>query len=271
MTQTSSSMPASARPLALVTGASTGIGREAARQLADRGHDLLVVAEEDRIHELVDELGPGGAAVRALQADLTTDAGNEALGAALAQAGRPLSVAVVNAGVGANGRFDQIPLEDDLRVVRLNVVSTVHVTKLAVHDMVARGAGRVLLTASIAAAAPGPHHATYAASKAFVHSFAEAIRVELAETGVSVTSLMPGPTDTAFFERADMLDTKVGAGPKDDVADVVRDGLEALFAGKDHVVAGSAKNRLQAAASGLLPDAAAAKVSAKQTEPGGAR
>jgi short-subunit dehydrogenase len=266
---TSTESSPTARPLALVTGASTGIGREAARQLAERGHDLVVVADEDAVRTVADELASSGARVHAVQADLTTTEGNDAVAAALLDLGRPLEVAVVNAGVGSNGRFDQIPLEDDLRVVRLNVVSTTHITKLAVRDMVARGRGRVLLTSSIAAAAPGPYHATYAASKAFVHSFAEAIRVELADTGVTVTSLMPGPTDTEFFERADMTDTKVGSGPKDDPADVVRDGLEALFAGKDHVVAGGRKNRLQTVASELMPDAVAAKAQAKQTEPGG--
>src|SRR4051794_26606455 len=207
---------AGARPLALVTGASTGIGREAARQLAARGHDLVVVADESLIHTVAAELATTGAAVHAVQADLTTSEGNEEVASALVDLGRPLEVAVVNAGVGSNGRFDEIPLEDDLRVVRLNVVSTVHITKIATRGMVQRGSGRLLLTSSIAASGPGPYHATYAASKAFVHSFAEAIRVELADTGVTVTSLMPGPTDTEFFDRADMNDTRVGQGPKDD-------------------------------------------------------
>jgi short-subunit dehydrogenase len=182
--------------------------------------------------------------------------------------GRPLAVAALNAGRGAHGRFDEIPLDDDLRVVQLNVVSTVHLAKLVVRDMVAHGGGRLLITSSIAATGPGPYHATYAASKAFGHSFAEALRAELAETGVVVTSLMPGPTDTEFFERADMQDTGVATGHLDDPADVARDGLEALFAGKDKVVAGARRNRVQAAASTVLPDTVAAKAQQRQTAPG---
>jgi short-subunit dehydrogenase len=136
--------------------------------------------------------------------------------------------------------------------------------------MVARGHGRVLVTASIAATAPGPYHATYAASKAFVHSFAEGIRYELKDSGVTVTSLMPGPTDTDFFERAGMTETKVGAGSKDDPDDVARDGYDALMAGKASVVAGSFTNRLQAEVSTHLPDTVAAAAQSRMTAPGSA-
>jgi short-subunit dehydrogenase len=134
--------------------------------------------------------------------------------------------------------------------------------------MVRRGEGRLLFTASVAATMPGPYYATYAASKSFVHSFAEAIRHELKDTGVTVTSLMPGPTDTEFFERAGMQDTKVDSSKKDDPAEVARDGFKALMAGKDHVVAGSAMNRAQTAASTILPDPMKARVHASMTEPG---
>lgn len=134
--------------------------------------------------------------------------------------------------------------------------------------MVPRGAGKLLFTASIAATAPGPYHATYAASKAFVHSFAEGIRTELKDSGVTVTSLMPGPTETEFFERADMEDTKVGAGKKDDADQVAKQGFEALMSGDDHVVAGSKKNKLQATASQHLPDSAGAATQASMTKPG---
>jgi short-subunit dehydrogenase len=148
------------------------------------------------------------------------------------------------------------------------VRSQVHLAKLLVRDMVQRGEGRLLFTSSIAAKMPGPYHATYAASKAYLHSFAEAIRTELKDTGVTVTSLMPGPTDTEFFERADMEDTKIGSGNKDDPADVARDALAALMAGKDHVVAGSMLNKVQAATSSVLPDKAVSSAAAPMTEPG---
>jgi short-subunit dehydrogenase len=181
---------------------------------------------------------------------------------------RPLAAAALNAGIGVSGRFDQTPLEDDLALVDLNVRSTVHLAKLVSRAMVAAGEGRILITSSIAAVAPGPYHSTYAASKAFVHSFAEGIRVELRDTGVTVTSLMPGPTDTEFFSRADMGDTKLGqSDSKDDPADVARQGYEGLMSGSSSVVAGSFKNRLQAELGTHLPDALAAPIMARMTKP----
>jgi uncharacterized protein len=133
--------------------------------------------------------------------------------------------------------------------------------------MVERGAGRVLITSSVAATMPGPYYATYAASKAFLQSFAQAIRHELKDTGVTVTALQPGPTDTEFFDRAGMQDTKVAGADKDDPADVARQGFEAMMAGKDHVVAGSPKNKAQAAASRVLPETTRAAMHAAQTRP----
>jgi short-subunit dehydrogenase len=151
----------------------------------------------------------------------------------------------------------------------LNVTSAVHLTRLLLPEMVERGTGRVLFTSSIAATAPGPYHATYAASKAFLYSFAEAIRYELRDTGVTVTSLMPGPTDTDFFERAGMEDTRIGAMEnKDDPAEVAREGFEALMSGRSHVIAGSARNRVQATAAKFLPEGAKARTQAAMTEPG---
>jgi uncharacterized protein len=135
--------------------------------------------------------------------------------------------------------------------------------------MIARGGGGLLFTSSIAASAPGPYHATYAASKAFLLSFAEAIRYELRDTGVTVTALMPGPTDTEFFGRAGMEGTKlIEQTSKDDPAQVAREGFEALLAGKDHVVAGSMKNKAQVAAGRVMPETVKAKMQASQTEPG---
>ena len=136
---------------------------------------------------------------------------------------------------------------------------------------VSRGQGRVLYTSSIAGDMPAPFLAVYGASKAFDLSFAEAVRNELRDTGVSITVLQPGPTDTNFFARAGMEDTKVAAGKKDDPAEVAKQGFDALMAGKDHVVAGSMKNRLQDAAAQVLSEPAKAAMHRRETEPGSAR
>jgi short-subunit dehydrogenase len=258
------------RPLALVTGASTGIGRALAEVFAENGFDLVIAADDDAITSAAEALRATGCAVTAEQVDLRTAEGVEALYAAATAVGS-ITAAALNAGVAAGGRFDETDLDRDLGVVDLNCRSTVHLAKLLTRDMVRAGRGRLLFTSSIAATAPGPYHATYAASKAFVHSFAEAIRVELKDTGVSVTSLMPGPTDTDFFERADMEDTRLGAMKgKDDPRDVAEDGFEALMAGKDHVVAGSLKNKVQTAAARVVPDSQVAAGMGKMAEPGSA-
>ena len=146
-----------------------------------------------------------------------------------------------------------------------------HLAKYVVRDMVARDEGRILFTSSIASTMPGAFQAVYNASKSFVQSFALALRNELKDTGVTVTSLMPGPTETEFFERADMLDTKVGSSDKDDPADVARDGFEALMAGKERVVASSASTKVQARASRFMPDSAKAEMHRKMAEPGSAK
>jgi uncharacterized protein len=169
------------------------------------------------------------------------------------------------------GDFVKTPLEDDLKLVDLNVTSLVHLAKRVLPGMVERGRGRVLVTASVASTLPGPYYATYAASKAFGLSFAEAIRHELRDTGVTVTALMPGPTETDFFRRADMEDTKVGTEDKDDPAGVAREGFEALMSGRGHVVAGSAKNTVQVFGGKFMSLEAQAGMHAKQTRPGSGR
>jgi len=182
--------------------------------------------------------------------------------------GRPLDAAALNAGVGVNGEFARdIPLEDDLRLIAVNVTAVVHLAKRILPGMVDRGEGRVLVTSSVAATMPGPYYATYAASKAFLQSFAQAIRYELKDTGVTVTALQPGPTDTEFFDRAGMDDTKVAEAKKDDPAEVAKDGFEALMAGKDHVIAGSVRNKAQVAGGKVLPEKARAAMQAAQTRP----
>jgi|SRR3954471_313089 len=257
------------RPLALVTGASSGIGLELARQFAANGYDVLITAEDAELAAAEASLKGGDAQVTAVRANLASYDGVEQLWAAVTAAGRPLDAVALNAGVGVNGDFTRdIPLEADLNLIALNVGAVVHLAKRVLPGMVERGAGKVLITSSVAATMPGPYYATYAASKAFLQSFAQAIRHELKDTGVTVTALQPGPTETEFFDRAGMQDTKVGDSGKDSAAEVAKEGFEALMAGKDHVVAGSAKNKAQVAAARVLPEKAQAKTHAAQTKPG---
>jgi short-subunit dehydrogenase len=259
------------RPYAVVTGASSGIGRELAKQFAENGFDLLVAAEDDALAGAASELRGLGAAVDELQVDLASADGVDRLYGEISAAGRPVDAIALNAGVGAGGAFaTDTDLADELRLIDLNVRSTVHLAKHVVRDMVRRGEGRVLFTSSIASTMPGTYQAVYNASKSFVQSFALALRAELADTGVTVTSLMPGATETEFFARADMLDTKVGASDKDDPADVARDGFEALMAGDERVVSASMKTKLQARASRVMPDRAKAAMHKSMAEPGSA-
>ncbi|MGY4642330.1 SDR family NAD(P)-dependent oxidoreductase [Cellulomonas sp. URHB0016] len=257
----------STRPLAVVTGASSGIGRAMADTFAQHGFDVLLTAEDDDVHRAASEVGGQGVAAVAVQADLTTPAGVDRLVEAVAGTGRPVEALALNAGVGQGGAFLDTPLDGDLEVIALDVVAPVRLAKALVPTMVARGQGRVLFTASTASLMPGPYYATYAASKSFVLSFSEALRHELRKTGVTVTALLPGPTDTEFFERADMTDTRVGQGPKDDPAKVATEAVEALLAGKDKIEVHSLKVRSQTAAAAVLPDRAKAAVHASFTKP----
>ena len=256
------------RPLAVVTGASSGIGYHLARELGEHDFDLLVAAEDAELADAAASLRGTGAGVEAVQVDLARADGVEELARRIREDGRPVSALVLNAGVGVSGPFVATDLEAHLNLIALNVTGTVHLARLVLPEMVSVGQGRVLFTSSVAATMPGPYMSTYNASKAFVYSFAQALRTELDEAGVTVTALMPGPTETEFFERAGMEDTRLGQSKKDDAADVARDGFEAMMAGKDHVVAGSIRNKVQTAATKVLPDTAVSAAHAKMSEPG---
>ena len=256
----------------MVTGASSGIGLELAKLFAAQGYDLIVAAEDDDVVTVAQGLAASGVTAQAVQVDLATDGGVDELYRRIQAAGRPVDAACLNAGIGAGGAFaTDTELADELKLIDLNVRSTVHLAKHVATDMAARRSGRILFTSSIASTMPGTYQAVYNASKSFVQSFALALRKELEDTGVTVTSLMPGPTDTEFFDRADMLDTKVGAGEKDDPADVARDGFEALMNGDERVVSASMRTKLQAHASRVLPDKVKSALHGDMAEPGSGR
>jgi uncharacterized protein len=264
-------MESSGGRLAVVTGASSGIGFELAKVFAAEGFDLIVAAEDEELQAGASELNGIGGGVEAVRVDLSEPEGVEELYARIAAAGRPVDALCLNAGIGAGGDFArETSLAKELRLIDLNVRSTVHLCKLVLGDMVARDQGRILFTSSVASTMPGAYQAVYNASKSFVQSFAEAIRNELKESAVTVTALMPGPTDTEFFERAEMTDTEVGAEPPDDPAQVARQGYEALIEGKEKVVGGSLKNKLQTAVAGVIPDKVKAELHRNMAEPGSA-
>ena len=260
------------RPLALVTGASSGIGLELAKQFASHGHDVVVVAEDAELDRAVADLAlHGDATVHPVRADLATAEGVEQVWQAVQATGRPLSAVALNAGIGRGGAFVETPLDDELRLVDLNVRSVVHLAKLAVRDMHARGQGRVLITSSVASTMPGPFQAVYNASKSFVQSFSQALQAELTDSPVTVTALMPGPTDTEFFGRAGLRGTLIGEGPKDDPAQVAAQGYEAMMAGRTKVLGGSLLSKAQGVTSALLPDAVKAAAHRLMAKPGGAK
>jgi len=256
------------RPLAVLTGASSGIGFELAKVFAEEGFDLLITAEDAEIEQAQRELNQLTGSVECTRLDLSREEEIARLYERIQSTARPVDVLVLNAGIGAGGDFvRENDLRKVLRLIDLNVRSTVHLCKLVAEDMVARDEGRILFTSSIASTMPGSFQAAYNASKSFVQSFALALRNELKDTDVSVTSLMPGPTETEFFERAEMEDTPIGQSEKDDPAEVARQGFDALMAGKEKVVGGSLKNKAQAAAAKVLPDSVKAELHRKQAQP----
>ena len=256
--------------LAVVTGASSGIGLELAKLFATNGYDLVIVAEDEGIESVADQLRSLGPMVEPVQADLATQDGVEELWERIEGMGRPVDAIAINAGVGVGGPFLETDLDEEINLINLNVTGAVHLAKHVVQQMSERGEGKILFTSSIAADMPAPFEAVYGASKAFLLSFSEALRNELKDKNITVTALQPGPTDTNFFDRAGMQDTKVGADKKDDPADVARDGFEALMAGKDKVVAGSFKNVVQSKMAHVTPDTMTAEMHRKLSEPGSA-
>jgi short-subunit dehydrogenase len=258
-----------ANQLALVTGASSGIGFALAQELAGRGYDLVVCSAGERLPGAAETLRAAGANVTDIAADLATIEGIDTLWAEVESLGRPLDIACLNAGVGVGGLFWETDLEAELNMVRLNCLGTVRLAKYVVQHMVERGAGRILFTSSIAGEMVAPREAVYAATKAFGLSFAHSLRYELRDSGVTVTALQPGPTDTDFFHRAGMDNTQVGTEGKHESQpdDVARQGIEALLAGKDHVYAASMKTKMEGMMANAIPGSVKGAMHEKMAKP----
>ena len=255
------------RPLAVVTGASAGIGRELARCCAEHGYDLVIAADQPEIAQAAQELEAFGGRIDWVQTDLATEEGVSRVVQTVG--GRPVDALLANAGHGLGHAF----LEQDFAAVRhvvdTNITGTIDLIQRLAAPMVARGKGRILITGSIAGFLPGSLQAVYNGTKAFIDSFSFALRNELKDSGVTVTCLMPGATDTEFFERAGMLDTAVGQGKKDSAAEVAKIGFEAMLKGEGDVVSGW-RIKLQVAVANVTPASVLAEMHRKQAEPGSA-
>lgn len=255
------------RTWALVTGASSGIGRALALEFAEHDLNLVLTAEND-LSSVAAEARGRGAEVRLVEADLRTPEGVERLWAESASTPGPLELAALNAGIGVGGgTFVETDLDAHLDVIRLNVMGTVHLARRVLEEMVGAGRGRLLITSSIVAAMPGAYQVTYNGSKSFLQSFAEGLQVELKDSGVTVTSLMPGPVETDFFRRAGMLDTPLGKAPKEDAATVARQAYRAVMRGDKRVVGGTLFTQVSAKLNAVLPDSAKAKMQGLMSKP----
>jgi uncharacterized protein len=253
------------RPLAVVTGASTGIGFELAKVCAKNNFDLVVAADETKIHDAAQEFRKEGVLVESLMADLATVEGVDKLLSLLK--GRPIEALLANAGRGLGKGFLDQPFHELRHVIDTNVTGTTYLIHEVGRDMRARGRGKILIVGSIAGFMPGTFHAVYNATKAFLDSFSFALRAELKDSGVTVTCLMPGATETDFFERADMVDTAIGQGPKDDPAMVAQQGFDAMMRGDGDVVTGW-MNKLRAAMANVTPAGVLAEAHRGMAEPG---
>jgi len=258
-------MTSNPRQFAIVTGASSGIGYELAKLCAENGFDLLIAADEPQINQAANDFRSLGVEVEAVEADLATIEGVDRLYEAAG--GRPADALLANAGHGLGHGFLDQDFTEARHVIDTNITGTIYLIQKVGRDMRARDQGRILITGSVAGFMPGSFQAVYNGTKAFIDSFSFALRNELKDTGVTVTCLMPGPTETEFFERADLLDTKVGQQKKDDPADVAKDGFDAMMNGEGDVVSGW-KNKLQTTLASVTPAGVLAEYHRKLAEPG---
>jgi uncharacterized protein len=252
----------------LITGGTTGIGFELARVFANNRHPLILVArDENELLQAKKQLTPTGVEIITISKDLFMPESATELYREIQSRNLRVNILVNNAGQGQYGEFSETDLQRELAIIQLNISSLVSLTKYFLQDMLAAGEGRILNLSSIASKAPGPLQAVYHGTKAFVQSFTEAVRNEVKDTGIVLTALLPGATDTDFFRKADMLDAKVVAqGKLDDPAKVAKDGYDALMRGDDMVVSGFA-NKAQVVMSNIMPDRVAAETVHRQQAP----
>lgn len=254
----------------LITGGTTGIGLELAKLFAKDGYNLVIVArnqyELDKAASQLKALH--GIKVMTIARDLFNADNAFGVYNQVQESGIEVAILVNNAGHGLYGEFVDTNLTRELEIIQLNISSLVILTKLFLQDMVKRGEGKILNTSSIASKSPGPWQSVYHATKAFVQSFTEAVREEVKETGVTLTALLPGATNTDFFRKADMESSKVvqDESKLSDPADVAKDGYDALMAGKDMVVSGF-KNKMQVTMNSFKSDEKLARQTAKMQEP----
>jgi hypothetical protein len=257
------------RKYALITGATSGIGLELARLFAKEGYSLIISARnETELLNVCGELESEDVEVIPIAKDLFDREQAFALYAEIKQRGIEVDILVNNAGQGVYGEFEKTDIDRELRIIDLNISSLVILTKCFLVDMTARNSGKILNLASIASKSPGPWQSVYHGTKAFVLSFTEAIREEVKDTEITITALMPGVTDTDFFNKADMLESKAvqDENAMADPAKVAHDGFDALMAGKDKVVSGI-KNKLQMAIGAIIPDSMVAHQVGEQQKP----
>jgi uncharacterized protein len=258
------------RELAVVTGASSGIGFELAKLCATEGYDIIAVADEPEIHDAAEKLANEGTRITAVEADLAQKSGVDKLMAALDADGRPVELLLANAERGLREGFLDRDFKEIEHALHTNITGTLDVLHRIGMQMRERRRGRILITGSIAGFVPGSFQAVYNASKAFLNNFSFALRNELKDSDVTVTCLIPGPTDTEFFERADIADMPLGEIKKDDPAFVARIGFEAMMEGEGDVVSGW-KNKLQAAIANVTPSEMLAEQHRELAEPGGGK
>jgi short-subunit dehydrogenase len=252
--------------VALITGATSGIGYELAKLFAIDNYSLVIVSrDETRLDLVARELSRlGSPRVVLIVADLSKPEAAKQIFARTESRGLHIDILVNDAGVGVHGLFSETNIEDELAIIQLNIASLVHLTKLYLKPMLTRNRGRILQLASVASYQPTPLLSVYAATKAFVLSFTDSLINELKDTGVTVTALIPGPTDTDFFRKAKAENTRAAVDHPDDPAEVARIGYEGLLAGKNHAVPKHVQR--QVAISNVIPNSSLASIARKQME-----